>query len=99
MKRGTTPTIRMTLKGVSIENLSSIYVTIKQGIVVFDAEDVIRENSSNYLIINLTQEETLRLQAGEAMIQMRAMTNDGQAIATDRIKLNVGAILKEGLIS
>ena len=47
--------------------------------------------------ITLTQQETLSLGVGNAEVQVRAI-HDGTAIATDIQTVDVGRIIKEGVI-
>lgn len=62
MIRGTTPTFRLTVKG--IENFSGadhIYVTIEQGPVSIDLADGDVSVEDNVVICRLTQEQSFKL--------------------------------------
>lgn len=101
MRRGTTPTLEIKLEGVDIDMLDDIYITIKQGETVIEKtnDDIIPNVDTNTLNILLTQEETLSfVDSGTATVQMRATTDYGDAIATNKAILNVSDVLKEGVI-
>lgn len=89
MRRGTTPTIKIKLKGCDINNLEKIYVTFKQGKYEF-------EKSMDQLN---TSDETLQLDAMKnVLIQVRAKTKDENVIASNIKSVPVEDILKEGMI-
>lgn len=54
------------------------------------------EEDVTTILLTLTQEETLAMQ-GSAEVQVRAIKN-GTAIATDIQRVDVGRILKDGVI-
>ena len=101
MKRGTTPTIPLVVD--TDLNGWTVYVTLSNGShqitvdntrleIAYDAE-----TESTDIEVALTQEETLSLPVGYADVQVRAI-KDGIAIATDVQSIDVGRILKEGVI-
>ena len=102
MIRGTTPTHKLNVN----VNLTSakVYVTYKQrGSVIVERSN---EDTNDTLIIDeksitltLTQEETLKFYANEKVeIQIRAVFEDGEAIASNIVSLYTDKILKEGEI-
>ena len=99
MIRGTTPLLHFSLP-FSVSNLSVLYITAKQSnIVVFEKslDDCIVHDPR--VTVKLTQEETLRLQPNKKIIlQVRAKTHDGTALASQKFECNVNDILKEGVI-
>ena len=98
MRRGTTPTIPLTVD----EDISdwTLYVTFKSGTneVTLKNErlDVSYAQEKTTILCPLTQEETLQL-GGVAEVQVRAIKN-GTAIATDIQAVDVGRIILEGVI-
>ena len=110
MRRGTTPTLNISIDYASYD-IAIAWITISQnGRIVIDKtlesegvtiEDVTVEGQTTAIIhMTLTQEDTLALASGkEAALQIRALMNDGSAGASSIFKLNVAAILKEGVIT
>ena len=100
MIRGTTPTITLELDA----DLSDwvVYVTMKGigGTVEISGDRLeYGESDGGYTVTyGLTQRETLKLKPGKCEVQIRAV-KDGTAVATDIAKLDVGRILKEGVIN
>ena len=111
MRRGTTPTLNISIDYASYD-IAAAWITITQGgRIVIDKtlssdgvtiEDVTDSQGNTTAIIHmtLTQEDTLALASGkEAALQIRTLMNDGSAGASSIFKLNVAAILKEGVIT
>lgn len=98
MKRGTTPTIVITVTGCDMGLFDRVYIAIQQNgnTIVKKMEDVRIEG--NTVTLTLTQEETLSLQTGDVQIQMRARTGDGTAVASEIRTVPVDRILQEGVI-
>lgn len=97
--RGTTPTNIFNVN-VDLTEAEDIIISYAQkGNVVInkmiDDIDVTEESLST----TLTQTETLKLDAAyDVDIQIRALFDDGTAIASDIITVDVGKILYEGVI-
>lgn len=102
MRRGTTPTLRLTVA----EDLTNwwCYITLecrdftltKSGADVECHYDNVREVST--LTVVLTQEETLQLTAGKtARVQLRAIY-EGTSIASKIVTVKVGDVLLDGVI-
>lgn len=100
MRRGTTPTLRFKVKGIGVEELESIYITLKQGNkeLTRETEDVTVDKDENRLIITLSQEETLNFNDGVCQLQLRAVTDKGGAIASSIVTKQWEHILMEGEI-
>ena len=109
MRRGTTPTINLTLDVVSTD-IATAWITIAQeGRIVIDKdldsegvtiEDVTEEGSTHAVIhMTLTQVDTLALANGLAELQVRALMDDGKAVASGIYKLTASRILKDGEIT
>ncbi len=100
MRRGTTPDIMLTLDGIDFENLRDVYITFKQdkNIITKTKPDISYDETTKEIGVHLTQEDTLSFHNGYVFVQLRALTDSGNAIATDIVQLNVDTILKEGVI-
>ena len=98
MKRGTTPTLTLTVDA-DISDWT-VYASFKTNGEVFTFENdrlqMTAEDDVTTILLTLTQEETLAMQ-GSAEVQVRAIKN-GTAIATDIQRVDVGRILKDGVI-
>ena len=106
MRRGTTPTITLTVDK-DISDGWTIYATFRSGSHNVELENermtielepaTETEEAKTLITVTLTQEETLSLGVGNAEVQVRAI-KDGTAIATDIKTVDVGRIIKDGVI-
>lgn len=99
--RGTTPTHSFTLPDeLNGVELAALYITYRQvGDTVLEKalSDVSVE--SGVVTVQLTQEDTLSFRPGSVVqIQIRLRTAAGNAMASDIIKVDVGHVLKDGVI-
>ena len=98
MRRGTTPTITYNVD-VDLTSAVELYVTLKQGgIVMVEKEIEDTEITDKTITITLTQEETLKLDPGQVLMQIRAKMPEGTALASNIMTGDVEAILKNGVI-
>lgn len=103
MIRGTTPSFTFTLP-MDTSELEAGFVTFAQGegddySVIIDKPLSEWGLDGNKAIVELSQEETLQLEAGQTVeIQMRVRTKNGQAAATKIIRAKAERILKDGEI-
>ena len=99
MIRGTTPTLEFIIP-FDTGQLAEAFVTLSQNeAVVIDKALEECQCDANKLSVRLTQEETLKLQCDfMTEIQIRAKTLEGEAIASQIIKVNTERILKDGVI-
>lgn len=98
MIRGTTPTFIFNLP-FDVSNIKSAYITIKSRGT--EVEKAVTDCSLNgtTITVKLTQEETLALPESQiAGVQLRVLTNDNEALASDVFPIKVEEILKEGVI-
>lgn len=103
--RGTTPEIKFVFKyNLEELNITAFYLTFKQdGIVVFEKALKDMTIAKDTVQVKLTQEETLKLQAQvdtrkkPIYIQGRIKV-DNEAYATNIIRTDAYALLKEGVI-
>lgn len=101
MRRGTTPTITIKIKGsLNVELLKTIIVTFKQGDVEVDitGEDAEIDAENNTIKVRLTQKDTLAFKKGQISIQVRALTYTEDALASAIINKSLDDILYEGEI-
>lgn len=101
MRRGTTPTITLTCEDLNFTQMKSLYITFAQP---GGWKKTVRESDSfidifeHELKIYLTQEDTLKFHNGVVQVQIRALTSDGIAVATDIASFDIGPILYDGVI-
>lgn len=98
MYRGTTPTMVLTVEGISEIDISQLYLSLRQfgNTIEKTLEDV--KLKGNVLYCTLTQEETLSLFEGKVELQIRIKSKSNVAYATNKIQVDVQDILKEGVI-
>lgn len=106
MKRGTTPTIPLEVDK-DVSDGWTLYATFRSGMhnvtLENDRMDIElepateTEQAKTLITVTLTQEETLALGVGNAEVQIRGI-KDGTAFATDIQHVEVGRILKDGVI-
>lgn len=104
MIRGTTPTHIFVLpEEMKDASFAALYITYQQRrktVLEKTLDDVQRDGTT--LTVRLTQAETLAFGRGyvtePVYIQIRAKTVDGDALASDIIKISVEQILKDGEI-
>lgn len=98
MKRGTTPTLTLTVDADIVG--WTVYASFRTNGKLFTFENdrlqMTSEDDVTTILLTLTQEETLAMH-GSAEVQIRAI-KDGTAIATDIQRVDVGRILKDGVI-
>lgn len=96
MRRGTTPYFNVKVKSADLDG-AHVSVTIRQGEVTIEKTGkellVIRNEQSSQLQFKLTQEETLKLKAGKAVLQARWIEPDGTAYASRCINVKISDIL------
>lgn len=97
--RGTTPTNVFNVN-VDLRDVEDILITYSQkGKPVINKTISDVDITENSVTVTLTQTETLKLDhVYDVQIQIRALFDDGTAIASDIISVDVGAILYEGVI-
>ena len=101
MRRGTTPTITIRVKGEDFDG-SMLYVTLEQGAIQLTKTGsdalVTPTKTGSTVAIFLTQEETLMFTKGTARIQIRWINSSGIADASPIKNIEVNPILLEGVI-
>lgn len=101
MRRGTTPTITITVTGEDFAG-ATMYVTLEQGnyeLTKTGADVVVTPTQTgSTVVIFLSQEETLGFIKGTAKIQIRWINSSGVAQASPIKNIEVDPILLEGVI-
>lgn len=109
IRRGTTPTHTFTLP-VKSEDVEAIYVTYAQfetAVVELSGDDVsltdvdtdAGSDSGSVASITLSQTDTLLFNSGaSAQVQVRFRSNDGTAFASQKIKIIIEDVVKDGVI-
>ena len=100
MRRGTTPTISITVKGLSDIQINKAYLTLKQRGTVVEKTEADMEIDGDMLQVALTQEETLKFMArAEINVQLRVLSKSGTAYASNIVSDYFVEIQKDGVIS
>ena len=104
--RGTTPSLTFHVKNTTLDldTIAEIWVTFrtKAGVRVKEAtytkEDVLIDAAEHTITLNLTQEDTLDFSDTDMVVQLRVRFDDDNAYASSIIPIDIGHILKEGII-
>ena len=100
MRRGTTPTFQITVTGLNDIEIDVLWLTLKQDTteITKDKNDV--EIQGDVISTALTQEETLMFKTGAKVgIQLRVLSTNNTAYASNIVYADVEKILKDGVIS
>lgn len=101
MRRGTTPTLTITVTGLVVTDLKTIKVTFKQGNIELtkSTDEVVVDGENNAISVYLTQEDTLKFNSGNVSVQIRGILEDGvTAIASVIKSFSMDKILLDGVI-
>lgn len=98
MRRGTTPILRLKLKGVELTALNNIYVTMAQGSKKLTKSADSITIDGDYIKVKLTERETLAFSPAPAKVQLRATTTSGDVIASSEAVVNIGDVLYNEVI-
>lgn len=100
--RGTTPRITVKVKNdIDLHILTEVWVYIsQQNKVKVDKtiDDVSFNYEENKIYVPLTQDDTLALKKGDALIQVRALTNGEDALGMNAKSVEVIEVYKGGVI-
>ena len=99
MIRGTTPThtFQIPFSTNLLKEVRIIYAQAGSAIVEKNTEDCSLDGTD--ITVKLTQEETMRFSERKiAELQLRVLLNDGNALATPVLRLDVGELLKDEII-
>ena len=100
--RGTTPTIEINIKSdIDLSAVAQVWVYISQ----FDRvkvdkliQDVEIQSEPKKILVRLEQTDTLKLESGSAMFQIRLLLEDGTALATVASGVSILQVYKGGVI-
>ena len=99
MRRGTTPTLQITVTGLTDIEVQNVYLTLRQGQTTIEKTESGVTIDGEVISANLTQEETLSLVAKvDVALQLRVLSTNNTAYASNIVTVPVEAILKEGVI-
>lgn len=101
MYRGTTPTLYLELETeLDLSDVTEMWVTFKSPTVEITKtlSEVVFDSETNKITVMLSQEETLKMYNGKVDVQVRLKTASEFAYATDIAGVEIGRILKEGVI-
>ena len=97
MKRGTTPINKFTVP-VDLTG-ATVFIDYEQdGQIVIEKTGTDLTVSSTSIQTMLTQEETLAFHPGRVFVQIRYVTSDGTADASNIISTTAERIIKDGVI-
>lgn len=100
--RGTTPSLIIKVNSnLNLSTLSVLWVTIQQETYqkTYTLDDVEIDAAQKKISVYMSQEETLKFSEGYANIQIRGLTSDNKAVASKTKNIEIGRILKEGVIA
>lgn len=97
MRQGTTPTLSITTN-FDLNEAKKIQVVIRQNgyIITKENEDLYIEDGK--IQVTLSQEETLKFNTGTCNIQLRILTNDDVAVASQIYQVKIFEILNKEVI-
>ena len=100
MRRGTTPTITVSTD-FDVDSCKSVWFTLRQRDVEITKEKGDMLITDDGFSVTLTQEDTLKLDENgpDAGAQVRALTDTGQAFASNVVNIPIQQILKDGVIT
>lgn len=97
MRRGSTPTNTFTVD-IDLTG-ATIFVSYEQkNRVVLEKTGSDLTVTEDSIVLELTQEETLKFRPGEVLIQIRYVFPDGSADASNIIRTTFDRIIKDGVI-
>lgn len=100
MRRGTTPihTFVLPFNVEAVQAVQVIYRQDEENILVLEKEDCTL--SENTVSVRLSQEDTFAFNDAENVeIQIRVLTEDGEAMASDPMIVGCGRCLTEDILS
>ena len=104
MYQGTTPALTFQIAGFDATGMTP-FVSFKRGadVLTKTGNDVTivydNVNSISVIVVQMTQEETLSMRQGTAVVQMRFIDSNGNAYATTKANLGVQDVIYKEVIS
>lgn len=110
MFRGTTPTLKIKVKNnIDLNQMKDIWVTVENLLneityKMTDGKIIIEEvpteiGLDRFIVVKMSQEDTLSFTPGEVKIQVRLIDAYDTAYASSIVKEKINPILKEGVIN
>lgn len=104
--RGTTPTLTFHVKNETLDmtEIAEVWITFKTkaGVKIkeknYDIEDVTIDPVEKTIELFLSQEDTLDFAETNMVVQLRVRLNNDLAYASSIMDIDIGHILKEGVI-
>ena len=102
MYQGTTPALVLRVKDKDLTE-ATIFASISTGktnVFTKTGDDllVVKDDDDTLVTMTLTQNETLKLNAGDAEVQIRYVEADGNAWATTKAKVRVKDVIYRNII-
>lgn len=101
--RGTTPTIYANIKNdIDLHDVEQVWFYIsqqKKPKVDKTISDCTFDYENRKILVTLTQDDTLNLKAGDAIIQLRILLADGTALANEGTDADILEVYKQGVIT
>ena len=102
MYQGTTPALVLRVKDKDLTEDVTIFASIRTGtnVVTKTGDELIvaKDDDDTLVTMTLTQNDTLKLNAGDALVQIRYIDDDGLAWATTKAKLTVKDVIYKDVI-
>lgn len=98
MRRGTTPTLIISVTGIDMTDIATWYVTVAQDSMQITKSNEDLEIEDNVIKMPLTQAETMKFKQGEVSVQIRARTNEDIVIASGIKTIDIDRILYNEVI-
>lgn len=98
MRRGTTPTLVINIKGIDMSTIAEWYITIAQDSVQITKSNEDIEIEGTLIKMPLTQRETMMFKSGEVSVQIRAKTTEYVVIASEIKTIDIDRILYNEVI-
>lgn len=102
MYRGTTPVVIFRVKSeLDLSKMKQIWVTIQNAVneITFNKSELAVNPEESTITLELSQEDTLSFCSGVVKTQIRFLDENDKAYASNIRNLEMGNILKEGVIS
>ena len=101
MYQGTTPALVLRVKDKDLTE-ATVFASIKDGshIITKTGEDLIiaKDSDDTLVTVTLTQGETMKMDKGDAEVQVRYITADGNAYATKKARVTVNDVIYRSMI-
>ena len=98
MRRGTTPTLVINIKGIDMSTIAEWYVTVAQDSVQITKTGTDLTIEGTLISMPLTQQETMKFKSGEVSVQIRAKTTENVVIASGIETIDIDRILYNEVI-